>query len=159
MVQPQFRAIRAHGLLIPLLVAGCASSQSNGRPEAETSIINVSRLEIPTLHLAISEGQQVTLRGKVERTEYGSLALFPQGKVVGENDAGKCIDLVYPRSMQDAVTRRSGSMTIIRGRFIYLDTLPDYTMSLDIEGVSHRPVCQIFSNIERYPYFVVDAPG
>lgn len=47
----------------------------------------------------------------------------------------------------------------MRGRFVYLETLPAYTMSLDIEGISHKPVCQVFSNIEFYPYFVVETLG
>lgn len=159
MAQLQIRAIRAQTLLIALLLAGCVSAQSYGRQETDLSMINVSQLEIAGLHTAIPEGQQVNLRGEIDQTEYGSFALFPQGKVVGHDDAGKCIDLVYPRSMKDEVARRSGSLTLIHGHFVYLDTLPAYTMSLDIEGVSHKPVCQLFSNIERYPYFIVESLG
>lgn len=150
-------AIRAQTLLIPLLLAACVSAQSYGRQETDSSIINVDLLEIAGLHESIPEGQQINLRGEIDQTEYGSFALFPRGKVVGEDDAGKCIDLVYSRSMKDEVARRSGNLTIFRGYFVYLDSLPAYTMSLNIEGISHKPVCQVFSNIERYPYFIIKA--
>jgi hypothetical protein len=159
MVQLRIHAIRAQTLLIPLLLVGCVSAQSYGRQKTDSSIINVSQLEITGLQATIPEGQKVDLRGEIDQTEYGSFALFPQGKVIGDDDAGKCIDLVYPRSMKGEVSRRAGNLTLIHGHFVYLDTLPVYTMSLDIEGVSHKPVCQVFSKIERYPYFIVESLG
>lgn len=159
-MQLRTRVIKAQAsLLVPLLLVGCVGAQSYERDETDPSIIDLGQLEIAGLHATIQEGQEVNLRAKIEQTEYGSFALFPNGKVVGEDDAGKCIDLVYPRTMRDEIARRSGNLTLIRGRFTYLESLPAYTMSLDIEEISHKPVCQIFSNIEHYPYFVVESIG
>lgn len=157
-MQLRTRVIKAQtSLLGPLLLAGCVSAQSYERQETDHSAIDVERLEIAGLHATIPEGQGVNLRAKIDRTEYGSFALFPKGKVIGEDDAGKCIDLVYPRTMRGKIARKSGKLRIIHGHFVYLGLLPAYTMSLDIEGISHKQVCQVFSNINQYPYFVVES--
>lgn len=139
------------------LWAGSCAGGTRTQSGPTARMVAIENIEIGGKDLAALEGQSIAVRAKVTRTEYGSFALYPKGKIEGESDAGKCVDLVYSKTASKLLRRKDGKVTTLTGHFVLLDALPDYTASLEIEGLRHTPVCQIFADVEPYPYFVVES--
>ena len=156
------RALKPVLALVPTAFAlGCAQlpGEPVGQPPTTSgsyeTFIDIGEIEIGGEALAKLEHRPVAVRARLIKTEYGTVGLFPKGKTAGESDAGRCIDLVYDPNLKTRLLARKGRISTLEGHFRLLGTLSDYTRSLRIDGIFHVPVCQIFSNVSPYPYFVV----
>lgn len=136
-----------------LFLASC--TPSIGQRELPRQVINIEDIDISSEAVRSLENRAITIRSRVERTEYNSLALYPRPRSIDGSSSGLCIDLVLSPALKQQVSALEGRTASFEGHFVLVNRLPDYTASLVIEGTRHSPVCQIFSATEPYPYFVV----
>lgn len=136
---------------------GCVAEGGALDHDPDRIHIDIDDFDIGGAQMVELRDKPLAVRSRIGETAYGTLALYPSSKFEGESDAGKCIDLVYSTRLKGQLVARRGALATLNGYFVFVDRLPDYTTVLVVDGLRHVPVCQVFSTISPYPYFVVDA--
>lgn len=141
--------------VLTLHVAACETTNGPSVSESDRTIMGVRDIPFSELSMASLERVPLTIVGTVDATVYRTPAYFPGGMVEGETTAGRCVDLVADRATSRRMVRGAPIELRVDGYFVMPHRLPAYAFTLDIDGRRHTPTCQIFSNAESYPYFVV----
>lgn len=141
------------GIVLVACLAGCVV-QPPITPTNSLPLLDISGRDISRGDFLAFDGQSAVIRATVIQTEYGTPALFPMGKN-GPVDAGRCIDLVAEAPLRAELKSGFGSRFTLEGRFILLPRLSQSSLAIEIGGIRHDPVCQIFADTSPYPYFLV----
>jgi len=119
------------------------------------TVVTASEMEIGSEQFLPLQDKRIVLQAKVEKSKYNTVVVF--GKRNEKDGSAHCIDLVYSKRTYNNVRRAVGRDVKLVGHFSFLGPLGRGATFLEINGVGHEPVCQVFSGIAPYPYFFVES--